>query len=342
MRAAAARVRDMRTMLLVCGLSLLVTAGVGAAEGEVFAEARAWLEKMSRAAHSYSYEGIFVYLQGDELQSVRVIHSAGKDGDGRERMVLLNGMQREVVRSAEHITYLVPESRTLALERYRGHPQSGFPSLTPSRIDKLVACYELSLAGRDRVAGRETQRISIRPRDNLRYGYQLWLDAETGLLLRSRSSAQGGGVSEQFMFVKVRFLDRIAPELLEPQVSGGEVVYFRNDVTEGRPASEAGTPLWHAAELPRGFELSMYRRYSAGKEDGTMEQLVYSDGLTSVSVFIERLGSYGEPLRGGSSLGVVNAFGTTRDDHQVIALGEVPAETVRRIASSVQRRTQSD
>ena len=340
MRAAAARLGDMQAALLVCGFSLLCAGVVAAAEKGVPAEARAWLEKMSRAAHSYSYDGIFIYLQGNELQSVRVIHSAGSGGE-RERMVLLNGVQREVVRTAERITYLVPESRTLALERHRGHPQGSFPPLTPQRIDKLVASYDVSLAGRDRVAGRETQRIAIQPKDELRYGYQLWLDTETGLLLRSSSSARGGRISEQFMFVDVQFLEQVPPALLESEISGGEVVYFRNDTPDGKQEPEPDGH-WHAAELPYGFELSMHRHYSAGRGRGIMEQLVYSDGLTSVSVFIERLGSRGEPLRGGSSLGAVNAFGTTRDDYQVIALGEVPAETVRRIASSMQRRADHD
>ncbi|HFC52890.1 MAG TPA: hypothetical protein ENJ43_00455, partial [Gammaproteobacteria bacterium] len=196
MRTPATRLTEMRAALLACGLSLLYVAGAVAAEEGVSGEVRAWLEKMSRAPRSYSYDGVFVYLQGSELQSVRVIHSAG-NGVGQERMVLLNGMRREVVRTAERITYLVPDRRSLALERHRGHPQGSFPPLTPQRIDRLVACYEVALAGRDRVAGRETQRIAIRPRDDLRYGYQLWLDTETGLLLRSSSSARSGRISEQ-------------------------------------------------------------------------------------------------------------------------------------------------
>ncbi len=305
------------------------------------AEARAWLEKMSRAAHDFSYDGIFIYLQGGKLQSVRVIHSV-TGSEERERMVLLNGVQREVLRSAERITYLAPDNRSLALERRSGGPQRGFLPLTPERIDKLAAYYDVSLAGRDRVADRETQRIAIRPKDHLRYGYRLWLDTETGLLLRSSSLIPGGGVTEQFMFVDVRFPERIPPELLEPRISGGEVEFFRDDTPPDGQHDPQRESRWHAAQLPHGFELSTHRHYSVGQDGSNMEQLVYSDGLTSVSVFIEPIGAREEPLQGESSLGVVNAYGTTRGGYQVIALGEVPAETVRRIANSIQQRADHD
>ncbi|HFC53475.1 MAG TPA: hypothetical protein ENJ43_03475, partial [Gammaproteobacteria bacterium] len=155
------------------------------------------------------------------------------------------------------------------------------------------------------------------------------------------SSARSGRISEQFMFVDVRFLEQVPPGLLEPGIRGGEVVYFHNDARDGQQ-EQTGDAGWYATRLPQGFELSMHRRYSSGQNGGAMEQLVYSDGLTSVSVFIERLGSRGEPLQGSSSLGAVNAFGTTNDQYQVIALGEVPAETVRRIATSMQRRAGHD
>ncbi len=297
-------------------------------------DARAWLEKMSRAVQRYNYEGVFVYLHGSQMQSVRVIHSV-EGGKERERLVLLTGVQREVLRTDNRITYIVPRNRSLVLERRRGHPQAGFPLISPHHIDKLVACYDVSLAGWDRIAGREAQRLIIRPKDEFRYGYRLWLDRETGLLLKTVLLNRKGGFSEQFMFATLEFLDRVPSALLESEVEGNEFVFFKD-----RSADEGGVEAvtrWWASRLPFGFELSTHRRYSVADSHGDMEQLVYSDGLSSVSVFIEPLKRDQEPLRGNSSLGVVNAYGTVYGDFQVIALGEVPSATVEQIATSIRR-----
>ncbi len=298
-------------------------------------DARAWLEKMSRAASEYNYEGVFVYLHGAQMQSVRIIHSV-EEGKERERLILLTGLQREVLRSDDKITYIVPRNRSMVLERRQGHPRAGFPLVSPRHIDRLVACYDISLAGRDRIAGRETQRLVVRPKDRLRYGYQFWLDRETGLLLKTVLLNRKTGFAEQFMFATVRFMDRVPPALLESEVEGNEFVFFRDRPDDSRGLETAGS--WQAGRLPFGFELSTRRRYTVANGRGDdMEQLVYSDGLSSVSVFIEPLEAGQEPLLGSSSLGMVSAYGTVHENFQVIALGEVPPVTVKQIATSIRR-----
>ncbi len=333
--------RRVRVVVLSCLSLLCAYAGTVAAgdKNTVDTEARTWLEKMSSAARSYSYDGIFIYLRGNEVQTVRIIHSV-EGGRERERMVLLNGVPREVLRSNDKITYIIPKNRSMELERRRDHPQSGFPLISPDRIDKLAACYDISLNGQGRIAGRDAQRIVIRPKDRFRYGYRLWLDIETGLLLKTVLLNKPQNLSEQFMFTTLRFLDAVPPALLEPGVEGNEFVFFKSSPDEKGGVS--ASTLWHSSGLPRGFELSTHRRYSATDSRGYKEQLIYSDGLSSVSVFIEPLKTKQVPLRGASSLGVVNAFGTTYDSFQVIALGEVPPATVQQIATSIQRRPGTD
>ncbi len=331
--AGAPASRGVGAVLVGCFL-FLCAGGAAGAPSSGKEEARAWLEKMSRAVREYSYDGVFVYLRGSRMQSVRVIHSV-EDGKERERLVLLTGLQREVLRDDDKITYIVPRNRSLVLERRRGDPQAGFPVVSPHQIDKLMACYDVSLAGRDRIAGREAQRLVIRPKDKLRYGYRLWLDRETGLLLKTVLLNRRGRDSEQFMFATLRFLERVPPALLEPGVEGNEFVFFKDRPGEGRNLQAATR--WRVGRLPFGFELSTHRRYTVANGHDDREQLVYSDGLSSVSVFIEPLKRGEAPLRGGSSLGVVNAYGTVRDDFQIIALGEVPPVTVEQIATSIYR-----
>ncbi len=315
--------------LLGC-LSLLCIGDTAAADNP---EAKAWLQKMSSAARKYNYEGVFIYLHGNRLQAVRIVHSVEKEKE-HERLVLLNGLQREVLRSNGKVTYITPKNSARKVEQRRNHPRPGFPLLSPQRIDKLIESYDVILSGQDRVAGRTTQRLTIKPRDKLRYGYRLWLDHETGLLLKTELLSRQLNIPEQFMFTTVRFLDSVPAALLEPKLDGNKFTFYRNHPDE---TGAVTPPSWHPAELPRGFELSAHRHFPGADKQSPMEQLIYSDGLSSVSVFIEPLKPEQKPLQGPSSLGVVNAFGATHDHFQVIALGEVPPATVRKIATSIQK-----
>ncbi len=339
MKQAGYSSRRVRVAILIC-LSLLYACAATAAEKPIEAEAKAWLDKMASAARNYSYDGVYIYLQGNQIQTVRIIHSAEK-GRERERMVLLNGVQREVLRNNGKITYIIPKNSSPVMERQRVHSRPGFPPISPERIDKLATCYDILLNGQDRVAGRNAQRLVIKPKDKLRYGYRLWLDIETGLLLKTVLLNKQQNLSEQFMFTSLRFLDSVPSASLEPEIKGNKFVFFKNSREEKDRMQTTNS--WHSTELPYGFELSTHRRYSSTADSQSyMEQFVYSDGLSSISVFIEPLKPKQEPLRGASSLGVVNAFGTTHGRFQIIALGEVPPATVQQVATSIQQRTGTD
>jgi len=100
----------------------------------------------------------------------------------------------------------------------------------------------------------------------------------------------------------------------------------------------AAEPGWRTAWLPAGFTIAERKSAPLSTSRRPVEQFVYSDGLASVSVFIERLDDVAERLEGSSRMGAVNAFGLMVDEFQVTAVGEVPAQTVREVAQSVSRR----
>ena len=90
-----------------------------------------------------------------------------------------------------------------------------------------------------RVTGRDTQVVVILPRDSYRYGYRLWADKESGLLLKADLIDQMGSTLEQLMFTQVNIGVTIEPQELEPDVSTENMVWYwgkRIEHTGEKPA----------------------------------------------------------------------------------------------------------
>ena len=79
------------------------------------------------------------------------------------------------------------------------------------------------------------------------------------------------------------------------------------------------------------------RRSIAGRP-GSVAQIVYSDGLAAVSVFIESMPKT-RPSPTLTHQGAVNIYTRSLDDHKVTVLGEAPVATVMQIANSLEQRT---
>lgn len=294
------------------------------------------LNRMAKAAQTLNYDGTFVYRNGATIQSMRIIHRFDTEGE-RERLVAMSGTAREVLRDRERVTCILPDSQSVVVAKSRPRtfpyskvlePGSGFESF-----------YALSVHGGERIAGRYTELVTVQPKDQFRYGYRLWMDRDTGLLLKSELIGEHAEIVEQLVYTNIDLPAEISDELLEPAISGAGYTWYEDDGHSSSDASGSGAePRWHPGWLPDGFELRDYAQNSILASRDPVEHLMFSDGLASVSVFIERLGAASEPLDGLSSMGAVNAFGSMVDGFQVTVVGEVPASTVERVARSITRR----
>lgn len=313
-------------------LAALVLVHVSPAEGAVSDSARKLLEGMAEAVHELNYEGTFVYRYDGDMQTMRIFHGAYPDGE-KERLVSLSGPRREVLRDEDRVTCLLPQSKSLVVDEARGgHP---FPISVPTRLEELGEHYEVSVEQTERIAGMEASKVALKPADPYRYGQNLWIGKETGLPLRAELVDEKGNPIEQIMFTDVKLYKELPRDLLKPEVSGKD--WVRKQYRPSAPASEVNGPgAWEVSRLPAGFKEDVHLRHREG-ESGTVEQLVFSDGLTSVSVFIESAEKGAERLSGLSHMGAVHAFGRQLGDYRVIVVGEVPAETVKMIAEGVQQ-----
>lgn len=286
-------------------------------------DARQWLERMADAARTVSFHGEIVHLHGNRARSMEIARYAQGE-NVIERLLVLDGPPREAIRDGKEVTCIVPGG----IEQLEGErvPRNPFPGKHWNHSESLAEHYEFLELGTDRVAGRECRVIGIEPRDGYRYGYRLWIDRDTGLLLKSNLVDAAGDVIEQVAFTRISINDPAAAERVRPTLEG-ESKRWR--VGERAPAAESVSIRVDA--VPDGYVARSGPRQRGHK----VVQQVFTDGLATVSVFVEPRRPARDALDGPSRMGAVSAHGTVHDDWQVTVVGEVPSVAVELIAESV-------
>jgi sigma-E factor negative regulatory protein RseB len=289
-------------------------------------EASRLLTRMEQAARTLDYDGVFVYQRGDQLDSLRIVHQV-RGTMVRERLVALSGAPREIVRSDREVRCYLPDESAVMVEHRRADSRN-FPALLPESLTALEANYRLKTGKDGRVAGRKARPVIIKPRDGYRYGYQLWADTETGLLLKASLHDEQGAVIEQYLFTTLSVGKPVADSELEPQTPGKNLVWQRPEATEVATI----TNRWQA-KPPAGYKLtSQHLRKLPGRKQ-PLTHLVYSDGLSVISAFVEPAGK--APATGLTHMGAVHVYGRARDSHQITVVGEAPAAAVDMIGESL-------
>ena len=282
------------------------------------------LKRMVSAMRSLSYEGTLVYLHDSRLEALRIVHRI-EHGMVHEQLESLSGPVRTVTREHNSVICHLPDSHPISV-RHRG---LGGDLLRSRSIDPdaLSPHYLVHPLGTARVAGRQTEVVGIIPRDQLRYGYRFYLDKDIGLPLKSDLIGGDAQPIEQIMFTSLT-LDSEQP-LEVPRDGESE-----RRATAKPDALPDEARFWRFEPLPAGFKLVMYDHWpDAG--DHPVEHFVLSDGLASVSVYIENGDQDG--LQGGSRIGAIHAVGGQVAGHQITVVGEVPAGTVEAVLAGISR-----
>ncbi len=274
------------------------------------------LTRMFEARRTVSYEGDFVYLQNGQMTTLHIVRQVGKHTD-QEHISTLDGPVREVVRHQGQATCTLPTGQSVVLG---GRPIS--PGAL-QHIDEITAYYDLRLGKNERIAGRNAQSLEVYPRDDLRYGHRFWLDLDTGLLLKSELLGKQGDVLERVLFIRMS----LVTEPVDP-VESKESKVVPAQTTQA--LANAGSVAWTVGQLPAGFRLEEGNQ----QDTASTQQFVYSDGLATVSVFVERVPADRETMRGLSRRGALNIYSTRYRDWQVTIVGEVPEATVTRMGTS--------
>ena len=294
-------------------------------------DAEIWLDRMAEAVESLNYEGTFVFMHDDRLETMHITH--GRDHNGvKERLVSLTGEAREVIRDKDVLTCIWPQSKVVVVERSRS--QHGIPANLPTNFDKLSERYELLVIGDDRIAGFDCKHIEIKPKDRYRYGYRFCIAKQSGMPLKSVMLDTTGKPIEQVMFTGFRLLNVLPKNQFEPHyVDEGytwHTVAPKNNLSRLIPDLS-----WQIGAVPPGYKVSenVKRRIAASPQP--VQHIVLTDGLASVSVFIAEHDSVTEFVKGTIGSGAMHTFTRDLNDHQITVVGEVPENTVRMIGESI-------
>lgn len=304
---------------------VLLATPVGAAD----ITAHELLDRMNDAIRTLDYEGRFVVQAGEQMDAMYIVHRVD-DGSEKERVVSLTGQPREVIRSDQAVACLIAGGeRSIRV----GRPAQG-RSLSPLRgvsAAQLEMSYRLRVLEPERVAGRDAHQVQIDPHDDLRYGYRLFIDQGSSLPLRSVMLDGAGQVVSQMMFVELKVGETVTP--IERDLSAMQLA--RAERSAPLAAERLAPAAWVFPDLPPGFQLNVHRRRPLDPSGAELEHFIFSDGLATVSVYIQPLGRAGA-LSGESSLGSARAVGRLAGDHEIIVVGEVPAKTLHWFAQGVQ------
>ena len=277
-----------------------------------------WLERIGPALAEQDYQGTLVTVSGTTMDTLGVYHSWA-DGRERMRLVALTGPRRELIRDDKLVMCI---GTGLALAGYDGEPSGRWNPAGKFAAAGKLPNYRARMVKTGRVAGRDCQVVDLQPKDQWRYGYRLWLDHDTGLPLRIALIGEGGRALEQMAFTELR-TSRPALSDLRPSTTQG--LRRVQNLKVNRVASDPG---WRVAPPPAGFALR------GGRRLGDSVQLLYGDGLASVSVYIEPVA---RNARGERALrrGAVNVHTLLGNGRRVLAIGKVPAATVANFARHV-------
>lgn len=289
-------------------------------------ELRSWMMRIHEAAQTRSYVGTFVVSAGGQMSSSRILHVV-EGGNQFERIDLMDGQRRSIFRHNDTVHTLNPESRQAVVEQR--DTMRVFPGLLRSDSARFAEHYEMRVLGTERVAGFEATVLHLRARDGLRYGYKLWAERGTGLLLKCQTLGLQGEVLEQSAFSELTLT------VPKPGEKLAETMHKLDGYRIERPTmtrTNAQAEGWSLRqELPGFRSVSYVRRAQIG-------QWIFSDGLATVSMFMEPVDATKPRREGQYAMGATQGLTRRVADTWVTALGEVPPDTLKAFLANLERK----
>ncbi|MCG5262973.1 sugar dehydratase [Cupriavidus gilardii] len=345
--AQAAGAQGIRALRRSFFLALCLTAAVATAQTPeptlARRDAAAWLGKIHRAAQRENYVGTLIYQRGSVMHASRIQHFSDLVHNEYERLETLDGKPREVLRQNDIVHSLIPEAKLVVVERQDAKDR--FPALLATNKSDVLDLYEMRRLSPERVAGMECEVFSLVPHDGARYAVRLWAEKHSGLLMRAQTIGEGGKVLEQVAFSQIEIgVPSEKQKILGAIKSAGNWQRYEINYQPANIAEEG----WLITVPVKGFQkirevrrpLGDLRSAQGSGREQVFEvlQVVYSDGLTGLSVFIEPVSDQRARREGVASLGATQVVVRKVADFWITVVGEVPAATVKQFAAAVEYR----
>jgi sigma-E factor negative regulatory protein RseB len=324
-----------RALLLWGGCAIALAAAAQEAGSKIPAPRPAersiheWLLRIHEASRLRSYAGTFVVSSNaGAMSSARIWHAC----DGRlqvERVESLTGPRRSTIRRNDEVVTLLPESKTARTERRDS--LGVFTDLLKGNETSIPEFYAAKRLGDDRVAGFEADVVQLEPKDALRFGYRIWSEKKTGLVVKTQTLDADGNVLEQAAFSELQLDAPVKIEKLVQMMNVPDGWRVEKADTSKTTAAAEG---WQMRSTVPGFKpLSCYKRPAEG-----VLQWIFSDGLASVSLFVEAFDKQRHSQERLFASGATHTVTRRVQDWWVTAVGEVPSQTLKAFAQNLERR----
>jgi sigma-E factor negative regulatory protein RseB len=295
------------------------------------------LRRVQSAAQKLNYSGTFVYQQANQIRTSRIMHGVDNQGE-LEKLEILDGKPREYIRRNDEVSCYLPESKTIQIEK--NVTQEVFPALISNNFLSLPDYYLVKKAEFSRVAGNECQILSFEPKDNLRYGYRLCMDKISGLLLRAQTVNIKNEVIEQIAFTQIAIGDidksRIKPSFANVSQWHVENLTVQANVNSGWSVKLPPPGFKKTREMKRLIPISVAANGTTSRSAKTNEviQIIFSDGLSAISVFIEP--DSASRTEGSLQQGAMTLMGRRQGEFWLTVVGEVPFAAIKQVMNSIE------
>lgn len=291
-----------------------------------------WLERLHNASSNRAFIGTYVVSAGTDMAASKIWHVC--DGQQQmERIESLTGAPMTTVRRNDEVMTFAPDARTVVKEKRDSLRL--FPDLNSASGQQIATFYSVKVLGHDRVAGHDADVVAFHPKDNLRFGYKVWAERKTGLVVKLQTLAANGQVLEQVAFTELQLDAPVKMENLSKLMAntkGYQVV--EPDVRPTTPEAQG----WRVKKPVAGFNpVGCHVRIEAAGPHPALMQWVFSDGMAAVSLFVEGLDPGRHTKDKMASTGATHTVATRVGGYWVTAMGEVPFETLRLFVSALER-----
>jgi sigma-E factor negative regulatory protein RseB len=321
-------------LALAAGLGMPVQAQAPATAGVAGSRTVTdWLMRMHDASRQRAYTGTLVVSAGSSMSASRIWHVC--DGNQQmERVDTLTGAPRSTIRRNNEVITFLPDSRTAHVEKREA--LGLFPELLRTPVNAIPEFYGVREAGTERVAGHLADVVEIVPRDALRFGYRIWSEKKTGLVVKLQTLGDQGAVLEQMAFSELQMDAPVSMDKLSRQMNDTKGYDVQRPSVRKTTLEKEG---WQMKDIVPGFlPMSCQTRDTpAGGPGPAPLQCVFSDGLASVSLFVEAFDAKRHGAEKSAVTGATYSLTRRIGNHWLTAMGEVPAPTLSRFAFALER-----
>ena len=286
-----------------------------------------WLMRIHGAAKNRAYIGTYVVSSGGAISSAKIWHVC-EGNQQMERVETLSGAPRSIFRHNDRIVTFMPDHKLVRNEKRES--LGTFPELLRSTDGQIADFYRLQLEGFERVAGLDADVVVLVPKDSMRFGYRVWTEQKKGLVVKLQTLDVDGKVLEQVAFSELQLDAPVKMDKLMQMMEKVDGYRVEQPVLVKTTAAAEG---WLLKAPVAGFKpMNCYKRPAASMGPASSEnalQWIFSDGLASVSLFVEPFDRQRHDKEASMSTGATHTLTRQLGFYWVTAMGEVPMATLR-------------